>query len=191
MRKSNRLLCLALLLVVIVLALIPAACGISGYKTFTLKRGIGYFTFEYPSNYKVARMEVQDGGLFYTDVILNGPFLEKEQDFPLIGVLISRISEQQPNKEAAAEELLSLVSAFPDFKLLERSQVTVDGSEGDQLTFSYAQAVAGQSLSTISRDAFFEQGGLIWNITMRSPATILEANKAHFEHLLQTFRVLN
>jgi hypothetical protein len=73
-----------LLLIIVAAALLTTAtllltnCDRSGYKTFTLKRGIGHFWFEYPSSYDIARVEVRnDEEHIYTNVGLNAPYLKE------------------------------------------------------------------------------------------------------------------
>jgi len=41
------------------------------------------------------------------------------------------------------------------------------------------------------REVYFDYNGLIWRIDIRSDSTTAEEDKADFEHVLQTFKILN
>lgn len=65
--------------VVLVVGLITlAGCDGSGYKTFILRKGIGHFYFEYPSIYKVAKVETRTD-LKYIHMNLTGSLLKNER----------------------------------------------------------------------------------------------------------------
>jgi hypothetical protein len=43
----------------------------------------------------------------------------------------------------------------------------------------------------VGRCVYFDQGGLVWMIRVTSTEEVAEETKADFEHILETFKVLD
>jgi len=174
--------------------LVLTGCG--EYKTFTLKKGVGYFSFEYPSHFKVEDVEINDD-YHYTDVTILGPWLEKEKGNSLIGVFVMEPDEYNPNAKTVLEGSLRLASELPDFELLDRYPVTVAGIQGEQYIFFcllYPESLYTYEVEpapTIFKRVFFDYGGFIWKITFRSNTSTAETDQVYFDHLLETFTIFN
>jgi hypothetical protein len=107
---------------------------------------------------------------------------------------------------------------YPDFVLLERSMVSVGGISAEQIVWSgginsssvrlpapfscslfpvmlenVREKYTTFVLPTHVRDVYFEYGGLIWIIQVTSSPIQNEVDqaKADFEHVLQTFKILD
>jgi len=159
-----------------------------------LRRGVGQFSFEYPASYAVGKVEVRpDFG--YTDMTLLRRSIEgQEEDFSMITVFVFDTDEYTPNVEVAAQNLLSQVSKWPDFRLLEpmsTTTATIDSIPARQFAFSNSRATRPDNIiSEIRRTIYFEHDGLIWKIGHQSDAATVETDRADFEHILKTFKVL-
>lgn len=176
--------------------LLAASCSNSPYKTFTLRRGVGHFSLEYPVSYDIGKVEVRSD-LGYTDMTLLRRSIEgQEEDFSMITVAVNTIDEYETNIPIAVEHYLAQVGKWPDFRLLSPPStvvVTTDNISAQQFTFSNSRATRPQPLTIITEVRWvvlFERDGLIWEMTHQSDAATAEADKADFEHLLQTFKIL-
>lgn len=165
----------------------------NGYKTFTLKRGVGHFTFEYPANYEKLLVYVSDS----TNVNFGGPLLTEEEARTLLMVTVIEWDNGVPDLEASVERELYYGSNFEDFKLLDRSSLHVADMQAEQIVFFYKRPIyeprliPRQPVPSISREVCFVNGRLDWSIRMRSHESMAEVDRLDFEHILQTFRILN
>jgi hypothetical protein len=175
--------------------------GCSEYKIFTLEKGIAHFTFEYPSVYKVGKVEVRSD-LDYTDVTLNGPGVRYTEgtNRTYIYIFIQATSEAFPNAESSLEYELTFNDGLPlkDYQLLERSQISVAGIDGEQIIYYWDMGVPEypddpepEPIPTIMREVYFDYGNLIWTLSIRSNQAIVEEANAIFEHMLETFQILD
>jgi hypothetical protein len=189
-----------LLLLLISLATLSAS-GCSGYKTFSLEKGIGHFTFEHPAQYKVEKVEVRNDSLLYTHIILSGPGARLEKggmDYTFIDVFVDDTRVYSRSAEDDLESSLASATKLPDYRLLERSAVSVAGVTAQQVVYFYDRGVRDhpedpepEPLPTIMREIYFDHCDLIWSISIRSNEAAAEDARAIFEHILQTFKILD
>ncbi len=195
--KRSFLLGLAAVILLITASLSVVGCERSGYETFTLERGIGHFSVEYPASYDIARVEVRnDEEHIYTSVAFISPYLKKKQVYNAISIFVDTKSDSFPNAEAAMEFSLSSHEKWEDFKLLDRGSITVNGIQAQQIIYSYTvlrdpMYFKDTQVSATEREVYFDYGGLIWEISISSNTSTAEAANVHFEHILQTFKILN
>ncbi len=195
--KRSLLLGLAAAILLITALLSVISCERSGYETFTLERGIGHFSVEYPASYDIAKVEVRnDEEHIYTHVAFISPYLKKEQVYTTIHFQVDTKSDNFPNAEAMLEFLLSFHEKWEDFKLLDRGSITVNGIQAQQIVYSYTSFPElvyhkDTKVSVTVREVYFDYGGLIWEISISSNTSTAEAANVHFEHILQTFKILN
>lgn len=190
------------LLLILIALIMQSGCDGSGYKAFTLEKGIGHFSFEYPAQYKVEKVEVRDDSLLYTDVVLSGPGPTLENggmDYTFISVFVDSTIDYPRSAEYDLENTLASASEFlVDFQLLERSILSIVGITGQQIIYycnmgvrEYPEDPEPELLPTIVRNIYFEQGDLIWNLHISYNQSIAEDAQAVFEHLLETFQILD
>jgi hypothetical protein len=87
----------------------------------------------------------------------------------------------------------------PEFKVLERTEVEISGIPAEKvvLTYKYFPTDVGLGYATeeleyiIQRSIFFDCDGFIWWIEEQSNIEVAEVHKVHFEHVLQTFSILD
>ncbi|MFC1951806.1 hypothetical protein ACFLYI_02040, partial [Chloroflexota bacterium] len=103
------------------------------------------------------------------------------------------------NAAVALDYELSRWEDEPDFKVLERSEVEISGVPAEQAIFThkYLPRDIGVGRDTeelefiIQREIYFVYDGLIWNVGEESNIDVAEAHKVHFEHMLETFKILD
>ena len=169
-------------------------CSSSPYKTFALRRGVGYFSFEYSSHYDILKVEIRPE-LGYTGIVLLRRSVEgQEQDFSMITIAVKTPHESEPNVPVAVKNYLTQVSSWPNFRLLSPPStivITTDNISAQQFTFSNSRATRPDNIiSEVRWAVLFERGGLIWEMTHQSDAATADTDKADFEYILKTFKIL-
>ncbi len=190
---ATKVIALLLLFASLIISLI--SCG--EYQTFTLKRGIAHFSFEYPARYGVDIVEIEDNPKSrYTDILLG--WSPPERLWRSSNINICVLPGNSANAEAALEYRLGLENkpAF-DFKLLERYSVTVSGVDGYGAFYSRiapplgpGQGPPGEPRLIIHRSVYFSYGGLIWSIYVGYDEATKDLGEADYEHVIKTFKIL-
>ena len=166
----------------------------TGYKELIVSEDMASFSFEYPAFYdepyvstpiETQSIEVDAGGLIQPRV--------SGAEFLFITVL--PVSDSFPNAKTMLDYEFSLIEGLPDFQLLERSPVTIAGSQGEQVIYSYYgyhTTWESPAETGTAYDAYFDSGGLIWIVELIADEyTAAERAKADFEHILETFQILD
>lgn len=90
---------------------------------------------------------------------------------------------------------LSRVEELQDFELLERSPMTIAGTHGERIIFSYYgyhSSMESEAETGTAYKAYFDSEGLIWRVVMIADEyATAERAEAHFEHVLETFKILD
>ncbi len=180
-----------LLLAILIISLL--SCG--EYQTFTIKRGIAHFSFEYPARYGGKQVEVRnDPESKYTSVGLSWGPPERLWRASNIDIFVQ--GHDSANAEADLERLLSIESNMLDFKLIQRYSVTVSGVEGYGIYYSKTEPPGGGygppgvPRPYISRAICFDYGGLIWSIWFQYDEATKDLGEAAYEHVIKTFKIL-
>jgi len=80
---------------------------------------------------------------------------------------------------------------------VDQAPKTVAGIEGLQITYQVNRTFPtgaddrGQAKYSITRDVYFDHGGLVWKITLQTDDLSFEENIIEFEHVLGSFKVIN
>jgi len=217
MKGENRqflLRCLTILLLVPILAL-TSCRDKDGYKTFTLRDGYAHFYFEYPSSYKkssaYADIEYRSTVVVF---IRPEPRAQVNSTYTFFKVTVGGPTSESPNARTALERELSRLSE-PE-KLLERSAIIVAGLSAELIVYSHrpptiastpaapdffavTSSVWGVASAAaplepemkVTREAYFDYKGLIWNVAIDSDESEADQAKGDFEHILQTFKILD
>jgi len=161
----------------------------SNFEEIRIIRGIARFSFEYISDWKLGPFESQKD---YTLFTLHG-------QSTTWSLLVEPTGKEFLNDEAALEHDFSYWSKQLNFNLIEQSSITVDGVQGTQIIFTYYYAQlplpqggsGGPPVPTTVRDIYFTQNGLIWSMEIYSKSEAAQKNNEYYDHLLQTFKILN
>ena len=194
-----------------VLILISVTLGISScnrnvikssekYNIFILKKGVGQFSFEFSNIYRLNNTDLQND---YTRVFFFSPVLDKAGDTTSIGFRVSKLEAGQTYR-SALDEFLRLSTVLPDFKILERFPVTVDGEPGEEVVIYYRQPRATvdfvmpelegtdtEPVPSIIRRVMFDHNDTTWSIDITSLESISESAGVDLDHIIQTFKILN
>lgn len=124
-------------------------CVFCKYNTFRMDRGIAHFSFEYPSNYTVTKVEViDDPKNCSTNIIFDAPDnlllrllgksnLKRWEAPTSIFIFALPIDEDNYDVDTRMNEWLSLEKSSPEYKLVDRFQVAVAGVTGIEAICSY------------------------------------------------------
>lgn len=194
-----------LLLVLLSALLLLGACSVSddSYKTMNVKTKIASFSFEYRAYYRdVEGPEVFDGDSVYVNIMAS----KKEMSFPnpepggkpgtvlleyvpaYIGVAAYNQEGSGPSAAERIERVLSTEAKWPDFKLLERSAVTVDGIQGELIAYQ-TNEIIGPPVVYMA-NVYFDYGEFTWSFDAGADLDLAETVRADFDHVLQTFKIL-
>ena len=185
-----------------ILALVVMSAGCSGYTSHTLREGDAHFSFEYYDSYEKKASSLYSG---HTMVYFNRSLMEEGLLDSSFYVLVYEAGWLgNPDAEAALEDRIASYATdeyHRDFEILDRSSVTIAGVEGEQVTFCYyaERKLVGDSegpffklpATLIARCVYFDHNGFIWEIFMKSIEEVAEEDKVHFEHIIETFTILD
>ena len=196
------------LFIALVLTLVSATLGcdssMEGYRAFTFNE-VAHFSFEYPAHYKKtsAGAEVEDKIIH---IGLRDEVPSEGSNAGFIGIKVEGAGITYPDATVALEHTLSIFVDSEPYdedaeqapgRLLERSTLTVAGIPAELIVYSYGYDYVRDSpsdpwvlLLRIAREVYFDYNGLIWNIVIESDEDRAEVAKADFEHLLETFQIL-
>ena len=186
--------------IIITVLFTTTGCLFSDYRPFTLERGIGHFSLEYPTVYRVAKVEVRED-LGYTHIGIRERYIGEDRFSTFIFIYISESDYGEPNPDASLERALELAKDSRDFKLLDRSLVKVSGIPGEQIVYfyntppsSYEESIGIGWKPAITRDVYLAYGKSVWSLSISYQLTTEMADKkyeADFEHILETFQILD
>jgi len=161
-----------------------------------MKDGLADFTFEYSSIYKV----IESGTWNKTSgVTLNGPFNNEIKYNTSIDVTITTPNGPDgplTNAKDLTNHAEYLASSSMDYKLLNKSEFILEGVTAYRFDYMERDLTPidrglGKPPITIYREVRFDSQGLIWFIQMSSDSSTAESDKPDFEHVLETFKILD
>jgi hypothetical protein len=194
----------------------------SGYKIFSDKNEICNFSFEYPALYShridgPRVVQYAFGKFFYLG--LEPPEIEKTMVVPEIEQMtpqprivhtvpssfsITVYEVEFPDKPgsfpSSVQDMLEINikrdsnQAFgPDFKILERSTVTVSSVKAERVRYVYnnIMQLKGDKNLMIKDLICFDSDGVIWEIRSNAYEEYAEQAKADFQHVISSFKILD
>jgi hypothetical protein len=189
-----------LLLILLLASLMVILPGCGGYREFIFREDNAHFSFEYPASYSKPYVDMTGLPELVSGethrLIQDG---EKVSVFSVMGFVILNPEYYSTNVSALLEkDLREYESGFNylEFKLLERSQISVSGIQGEQIIFSHMWkpegyiGQKGEPYPWRGRTVYFYSNGAIWEYYLDSPLSTADQANADFEHILQTFKIL-
>jgi hypothetical protein len=165
----------------------------NSHKTFVMNRGVAKFSFDFSPKYRVTGAVVEST---CSDITLRGPELDQAGNSTVFSASVCKTVYQ--DYQSSIETLLSMVKGGPDFKLLERSSVTISGEQGEELVYYSLQAITNEAIAEgiqpvhmITRHLEFMQNGLSWALDISSLESSVEEDKANYEQIVRTFKILD
>ncbi len=185
---------LSLLLLFIIISSIGYGCRevTPGHRLFTLRKGLGHYSFEYPVEYKRSASDQHSG---YSREYFHRLLPEQDPIYARFIILIIEAGRHgDPDARTTLESDISYHSeSAKDFRILEQSSLIIAGVDGELLVTSYfpkGQFGGFSEIQIMVRSVYFDYDGSIWEITMISSEEFAETARADFEHLLKTFQIL-
>jgi hypothetical protein len=184
-------------LVVILLLSIVEGCkklDESGYLRFDVKEGLASFSFEYPSFF-IEPIIDRISEPTYTAVKSMGTPPD-EVGIEFLFLFVYRVSDLYPDSTAMLEEdLRRSQEILSDFRLLERSPITVLGNRGELITISYGGFTVfnatRQPETGTAHIAYFDHGGFVWEVELIADENTKALAKTHLMHILDSFKILD
>lgn len=204
-RKWHLLLRIALLGLLLVTLSCTFSCNDSEFRTFEFTKGIR-FSFEYPSHYKVNEVQTskQEKGAVIVILWDKLPTDGLRYDVIHFGVAKKKVGYTNPE-----ESIAEIIAGLPSEYITEKSTVTMGGIQGELLRYSYRDPGTDQpryfwscspSLKRLNTDlpliririvAYFDDGDRMWRIEVDTTEKKADQAKADFEHIIQTFKILD
>ena len=173
---------------------------VNSYKTFTLTDGNVHFSLEYRAYYKIKEVHPSfDTGTpsdAFMDFTLISPKIKQTKDYTYIKVLVEKPGRLIPDAKSQTERAENNASSWANYKLLDKYMTTIDGIEAYRLDYQNQNIVptlagTGKPAIGVYRELHFDAKGFVWMIQMSSDSSTADADKADFEHVIQTFKVLD
>lgn len=166
----------------------------AGNKVLSVKKGIGHFSLEIPSDFRVDEVEIDKiDGYKTTSVYLIGSVSEEGYK-PIIGVFVDEILDDAASK---AKRRLEDARSFANFKLLsDLSSIKVSDIYAYQYTIQYdivsnPDIIGSPPITDVDRRVFFNHDDFLWTILLLSSPSTQEQDMDAFDRVLETFRVLD
>jgi hypothetical protein len=184
----------------VITSLLLTSCGSSEYNVFSMKEGIGHFSLEYPHEYSITRIDIRnDATSRYTDIGLSVPPIAGSSTLNEISIYAWPADRNETAALILTGMLARAETIFQDFKLLQRSSVMIDDIEGQEASFSWTASPGAAStnesgagtLPAVSRMVCFRHGELAWEIHVASDLAAQKNAETEFQHILETFQILN
>lgn len=187
---------------VIILLLITMtipSCSLS--KNFRLQEGFAQFSFNYPSDYSIIRIDINpEHG--YSSVVLGTPIPDEYKDvaffdlstdyetLPMIEIEVRLRSDDCPDSLTARNnQIMHIKTAYNDFRMLSQKSITVSGIECTQIEYSCTKPNWQQPL--VYTDVFFDYDNSVWRIYTTPQEDEAEKSMSAFEHVTKSFKILN
>jgi hypothetical protein len=185
-----------------------------GYRTITEKDKLCSFSFEFSDFYEIVKPSVVTSHTSYNFVYMQ--LLAPKKDTSMILPNFETQSSNNSNvvtyvpatieilttigwgsSSAHVDELLKDVSKWPGFNLLERSPVTVAGFSGEKIIYisntllPFPSSSGEEQPLQTTKAIYFNVGNDVWIIEAQYESDMEERVSAEFDHILQTFKILN
>jgi hypothetical protein len=186
----------------------------SGFKSVTVENELCHYSLEYPAQYD---KDIRDNFEFkvpYTELALVAPVIYETAEIPdpsrdemvtvtgrrspaVIYVVVSDSKKYWGESYSATDKLegvLEDMAKWDDYELLERAPMTVAGVEGEMVAYlvdSLISLFTGGGELEYNCAVYFEYDGLIWEIEAKCDQDMMEQVRADFEHIVETFTILD
>jgi hypothetical protein len=195
MKKNHTKISLVIILILMTVMIFETECGSN--RKFVLTDAVRNCSFDYPSSYPKPGVRREDGFTgIYAKRILTQPLsihtfiievMEKDEVNTDSQVLLERdlnynLEYQRPN----------------EFKLMDRSSITVSGVPGEQISYIYYSWTEYRDkegkymrVPNSTYNAYFEYDGVLWRISVNYHQDMSDIVKSDFELIIRTFKLLN
>lgn len=166
-------------------------CSNSTYSTFNIHEGMQPLTFEYPSQYKLVRLDLEnDSTAEYTTI---GLASGGAGSYSEIYVYIWNTTVDLPGARQIMDTLLANAEqSLTGYKLENRIGITIGDLAGEYSIFSASGDVTGSSASkAIYRVSCCTSGTKSIEIDMTCDESMKDITQADYDHLLDSLKLLS
>jgi hypothetical protein len=190
-------------------------CSHNGYKRITVTNELGSYSFEYPSCYGMDIQDNLDFDIPYTHLVLLGPMKhEKTEVFdPDTGEVTTVVGERMASvfyvdisnykiyygesysATNRLERVLEGEAKWANYQLLERAPLTVSGIEGEMVAYLVDKLMPipvedGENLEYVCA-VYFDYNNFTWKIEAKCNQDMMDEVRADFDHIVETFTILD
>jgi hypothetical protein len=203
--------------IIMILAAIMVFAGCSSstgdhFDKITVKEKLAKFSFEYSDFYReIEGPSVSDKGAIsvrlmapekHAQMINPDPYNQKTSTVTVtyrpayIDIFVYNAQFRNGTAAGDLDNGLNKIRISHDSKILEQSQITVAGIPATQVVYvsnsllPMASGPEEEIPAEYFRWVIFDHNGLIWEIDAESETSLAEQVKEDFEHILQTFQIL-
>ena len=114
-----------------------------------------------------------------------------------LNLIVMKPFPQMPDAQTVFNIWFQKAKERRDYVLLERYTIIVAGVEAELFAFSFTwnpnpyPGIYPLESPAVARRNFFNQGGLIWEISFFSYMSKAEEDEIHFKHILETIEFLD
>lgn len=183
------------------IVLLPTSMGSTGcartsYERVTINEGFALFSFEYPFSFEKSSIQAGTEGFSTADVFVGQRHDGSNRYELLLGVTVLKAGEgQKENAESWSNSCLETYKEVEsDFNLISRSSVEINAHNAEQVIISYTMTppyIDEEPVATTERYVMFDHNGSIYWIMVIHDSGLVETANAYFEHMLDTFEILN
>jgi hypothetical protein len=183
----------------IVLLLSMFLTGCRNYKSFSLTEGIGHFSFEYSPRYSLKIMRTEGINTDETQVVFETAIKSVQDIDAEIVVHIEKAGDIYKSSLELLDSIIkNLDRGFKGCEFKERFMKNIRGIQGEEIIFTFNGYIledVPSNLDLVSTPATtkimaFDHDGLIWYILMTSHDSYLSQAESDFDHILETFNIM-
>ena len=201
-KMTNKVLLSVVLLLAILTALIPfTACSNTsessnpGYILETLSKRDISFSFEYPIAYEKSDPNPYEGLDYEADVVGERYMVafDESNTSKQINVQLWNPTADYPDATSRLDYFAAnIINAGQNPEIIERSPLIIAGLNGEILVYTYTiEDVTNIPNRIYSWVAAFDGKGQVWLITMGTNMAATDEAEADFEHLINTFKLID
>lgn len=159
------------------------------------------FTFEYPQCFNLIDLNVLPDIVYdarVTEVRFTRQGTGELKLLPVFSSIDVKVYKPglygDTDARTAIEKELSYYENDENFKVLERKSISVAGLSAEYVSFSTSMPYSNPSIPThnrLVRLVAFDYAGFVWKIELACFEEEIQETQAYFDHLLDTFRILD
>lgn len=195
-KRSFCFFCLLIAVVIVALSCVLIVCG--EYRRFVLRDELAQCSFEYPSSYSWATTyNSNNESVSISSGLFSGGKDNTEVDSSIHFHILKKNNSFPDYKTLLEFTLDDLKRGSGEFKLLERSEFTIAGIQGEKICYNYSRIREERKtkkqylVPSIAYGGYFENNGILWEIIVDA---IMEKSKfaeAAFDHIVSSFEFID
>jgi hypothetical protein len=182
----------AVLIVIGLITFTGALAGCNKYKIFENTEGFNHFSFACPDRFILDEINIREtirGKT--TNVYFIQSDKEQQQDLLLLQIFILEKTELYPDYQVRLEYTISHPVNKNNFQLLTREEIMVSNIKGEKIVYFYDIGSSKSLLEIIGVEVYFSDQEYNWEIKLTSSSENQEVIIDEFNHIIETFKILD